>query len=283
MSGNNITVTKISVSEIRVVLPIASGKSCEWRLQKNSTTGVWVISSLFGVVGSNCIRLSEEGSTFEYANQIGLTSDTYASGSTYDFYGGGHGSELCQAISMIVDGSQFTSPTSVCDEFIITQSILTKKPVGVGAGNIIGASTLTHRFSGESLIIEHSHAITASGLSYRTAYGAMLPGYLPTMNRAQCDGGTIYNIANSNIVALTGLSGKSYSMWHSDPSVNPFKTTMEIDLPEISGVGWTLSAPPQAWFWDGTTYPKWYANWIADTPTTARASVHKQKYTVTSY
>lgn len=238
----------------------------EWQMRAHAT-GCW---GIWGVRGSG-IPLIEEGSTMEYAFQIGRTADPYQSGATYDFVGGGHGSEALVS-------AEFSERASGA-ELVVSQIIHALMPKGALAGAAIGVTHLRHRFTALGVQVEHSHAITMPGLSYRTAYAAMLPGHRAAVDSAQCDDGPVVALRRDGSIPATALRGKTYRLWHSDRTANPYTLRMSLESPEATA-GWSLASPPGAWLYDRPDYCKWYVNWIGDEKRPAQPSIHRQTYTI---
>lgn len=279
-----IVLTQVDAANIMVAVPLAAGKVAEFSLQKNSTTGVWAIYSVCGFDGVTRVPLSEPGSTFEYAFQVGFLSDAYHSGSTYDFFGCGHGSEVLNSAVLDLDDNSkpFAVSVSLGGCLTLTQEIQTKKPVGGSAGSIIGDTVLRHTFKPPgTMIVDHVHVNTLATLGYRTAYSAMLPGNKATLPMAVYGGTGTQNLVSNGTVALTGLDVTSVGFTNSDKAVNPYTITLSIDKPELSGIGSSLASPSKTWLLDGASYPKWYVNWIGDVITPAPNSIHQQTYKVT--
>lgn len=265
-----------SGGDYRILLPLHGGRAVEWLMRPvHPATGVYGLWSACGVAGSVLTPLIEEGSTLEYAFQVGLSADPYQSGTTFDFVGGGHASELLQAMSVTLDGKSI-SGGGVGDELVISQIIKTLMPRGAMKDQVIGATHLRHRFTAAGVQVEHSHAITMPGISYRTAYAAMLPGHKLTANMARCDNGPAIPLKLDSTIPVSGLIGKVYSLWHSDQAVNPYRLSVSLEAPELGGG----SASAGAWLYDRPTYPKWYVNWVGDIKTPAVYSIHRQTYAV---
>jgi hypothetical protein len=262
--------------EFRVLLPLPGGRAVEWLLRPvHPATGVYGLWSAIGVAGSVITPLIEDGSTLEYAFQVGLSADPYQSGTTYDFVGGGHASELLQAMSVTLDDKPITGG-GTGNELVVSQLIKTLMPRGAMAGQVIGATHLRHRFTADGVQVEHSHAITMPGVSYRTTYSAMLPGHKLTANMARCDNGPAIPLKLDSTIPASGLMGKVYSLWHSDPAVNPYRLSVSLEAPELGG-----AVPSSgAWLYDRPNYPKWYINWVGDIKTPAVYSIHRQTYAV---
>lgn len=272
--GDMVAVQRSTIDVRRAgVDAFITAGAVEWHLRAYST-GCW---GIWGVRAGGK-PLIEEGSTMEYAFQIGRTVDPYQSGTTYDFTGGGHGSEALVSASFMLDGKPFNLDATGA-ELVVSQVIHTLMPKGSMAGLVVGVTHLRHRFTALGVQVEHSHAVTTPGLSYRTAYAAMLPGHRHAIDSAQCDGGEVFRLKRDGSIPVTGLRGRTYRLWHSDKAVNPYTLSMSLESPEATA-GWTLAAPPGAWLYDRPDYCKWYVNWIGDDKRPAGPSIHRQTYTV---
>ena len=286
----HVTLTPVSASEFLVRVPVKNGISAqvvaEYRFSRHATTHVWWISNctvkdLRG--GVSDIVLTEPDSVWGYAMQIGAQSDGgFPTG--YGFYGEGHGNETRLTLSIKIDDVEIGPVSGGGARIVIDQTMSILKPAGTGAGGVIGNGTLKHTIESSGVRIDHTHTITAAGLSYRTAYGAMMPVSNTRFDRSQAGSDAAKAITGSNTVTDTGRTHAYYQAYHSDRSVNPYrlKVTLPSGRPELDTPFSDVTAP-KAWFFDGTAYGKWYLNWIGDTVTAitqGSTSTHQQFYEV---
>lgn len=293
-----IMLDRRSASEIRVWNPVLSAPNpnivTEWKLSKHATSNVWAIRLLTGrdLRGRiSDVVLSYDLSVFEYAHQIGYTSDTYTSATTYDYYGCHHGHESRTSLSVKMDGVEVgigPGPNVWGSSLVIEQAMNILKPVGTDVGVQIGTGTLKHTYSATGLVVEHTHDIDtvtftgATELSYRTAYGAMMPGAHTVFNRGQSGADTPVVVDAGADIPSTGQQDATYSFYNTDTSVNPFKMVLTLPTggPETT-LGWANANTPSAFLHDRNDYPKWYVCWIRDAKVAAVDSAHQTHYAAT--
>lgn len=283
------TLTVVSASDFRVQIPVINASSrrivSEYQFEKQSTD-VWSITNctvkdLRGGVAD--IVLTEPDSVWEYAMQIGDQAEGgYPTG--YDFFGCGHLNESRQSLSITVDNVEVGVASAGGVQIVITQTMNILKPAGTGAGGTIGTGTLKHTINSYGVMVSHTHTITTASLSYRTAYGAMMPVSNTKFNRSQAGSDTAIAFTGSNTITDTGQTDTTYKVYHTDTSVNPYqlRVTLSYGKPEFN-TAFSAVAAPKGWFYDRTEYGKWYLNWVGDSVTAETVNtlrVHRQLYEV---
>jgi hypothetical protein len=256
---------------------------------------MWSLQGLYardltGATPDKQLSDTTDGSVYEYAMQIGYSSEPYGA-NNYTYYGMGHGAERRTSLTMTlddVDMSNLATGSSMTGQnFVVNQSCDILKPVGTNAGAKIGTCTVKHTFNSSGLLVDHTHDIdtdTYTGpteLSYRTAYGAMLPGSSTNFNRAQSGNNNPLSLLAGNAILESGKQESVYTLYNSDTSINPYRVrlTLPSGKPELN-VGWTYASPPSTYLFDRSAYVKWYIDWIKDSKVPAMDSIHQQKYDV---
>lgn len=291
LAPTTVSMLQVSASEFRVRVPVKNAPSLstvvEYRFSKHATTNVWSITDatvkdLLGVATD--VALSFANSVWEGAHGIGYTADAYQAGVTYDFFGAGHGNEARTGFTARVDRRDVGLAYAVGREIVISQTMDVLKPVGTDAGTTIGTATMRHTIDASGVRVDRTVTITTPGLSYRTAYGAMMPTNNVSFNRSQAGTGPPVEILTNNTVTETGKTASFYQVFNTDTGVNPYRlrVTLAYGTPE-KDTPWSAVTAPEGWFFSRADHGKWYLNFVGDTVTAVTpglTTVHAQLYDV---